>query len=58
MFKNNHSHYLLSLAQGQIDVKSLIQKKMLGSFNPILGQIWTANGLNDIFNPMFVFVHI
>jgi len=37
--------------------------KMLGCFNPTLGQIWTnlATGLNFlhyIFNPMFGFVHI
>jgi len=37
-------------------------KKMLGCFNPILGQIWTFKHwvtiLNYIFNPMFEFVHI
>jgi len=38
-------------------------KKMLGCFNPILGQIWTipAIGLHFLitfFNPVFEFVHI
>jgi len=31
-------------------------EKILGCFNLILGQIWAT--LNDIFNPMFEFVHI
>jgi len=36
---------------------------MQGCFNPTLGQIWTnptigLHFLNDIFNPMFGFVHI
>jgi len=38
MFKNNHAHYLLSLAQ--IDVKSLIQKKCW----VVLTQFWIKYG--------------
>jgi len=42
---------------------SNVEMKLLGCFNPTLGQIWTnpAIGLiffNYIFNPTFGFVHI
>jgi len=46
-----------------LEQPSIFTLKMLGYFNPILGQIWTnpATGLhflNEIFNPMSKFVHI